>query len=55
LTAGTAATAKISEVIACDQGNSNEYAKKGATFLGVGSEMLILNAAPKGLAAQVRT
>ena len=54
LIARTVAAGKVSGIITFDQSRFTEYAEKGVTFLGVGGDMMILNTALKGLAAQVK-
>ena len=49
------AAGKIAGIITFDESRLNEYAEKGVTFLGVGGDMLALNTALRGLAAQIKT
>ncbi|MDP5084445.1 MAG: HpcH/HpaI aldolase/citrate lyase family protein [Yoonia sp.] len=54
LIARTVAAGKIAGIITFDQGRFAEYAQKGVTFLGVGGDLSILNAALRALAGQVK-
>lgn len=51
----TVAAGKVAGIITFDQSRFAEYAKKGVTFLGVGGDMAILNAALRDLAGQAKS
>lgn len=55
LIARIVAAGKIAGIITFDDARFKEYAAKGVTFLGVGGDMMVLNKALNGLAAQVRS
>lgn len=53
LIARTVAAGKIAGIIGFDESRFAAYARKGVTFLGVGADMIVLNAALRGLAGRV--